>query len=47
MRQLSYRLREDVFKDPQGGICFNSTALETILKDLFGDMKMCDVQDPK
>ena len=47
MRKFYFKAREDVLMDPQGGIMFDSDALESMLKDNFGDMKMCDVEHPR
>ena len=47
MRQFYFKAREDVFKDPQGGITFHSDAYEHMIVDAFGEMKMNDVQHPK
>ena len=47
MRQFYFKAREDVFKDPHGGITFDSDAFEHMIVDAFGEMKMNDVQHPK
>ena len=47
MRQFYCKAREDVFKDPHGGITFDSDAFEHMIVDAFGEMKMNDVQHPK
>ena len=47
MRKFFFKAREDVFMDPQGGIKFDSDGLESMLKEISGDLKMCDVKHPR
>ncbi|CAI8015911.1 85/88 kDa calcium-independent phospholipase A2 [Geodia barretti] len=36
IRQLYYRLKDDVFASPRFGMAYNTSALEELLVDLFG-----------
>ena len=45
MRKFYFKARKDVFKDPQGGLKFDSKKLESMLKEIFGNKRMCDVED--
>ena len=47
IRKFFFKAREDVFMDPQGGIKFNAPGLESMLKEVLGDMKLCDVKHPR
>ena len=47
LRDFLFRAREDVFKDPKGGLSFDTDTLESMLKERFGEMKMCDVKYPR
>ena len=48
MRQFLFRAREDVFKDPRGGLVFDTDALEKMFIEVFGTtMKMSDIEYPK
>ena len=47
-RQFYFRTREDVFKDPHGGVSFDTDALEKALISVSGTtMKMSDVKHPR
>ena len=47
MRKFYFKAREDVFMDPRGGIKFDSNGLERMLEDMFGDIKMKDIEHPR
>lgn len=48
LRQLYFRMKDEVFAHDRLGFAYNTDALETILKEEFGThMTMADVQSPK
>ena len=47
IRQLYFRLKDEVFGSGRLGIGYNTKRLEEILKDEFGGMKMSDIQYPR
>ena len=47
LRQLYFRLKDDVFGKGRFGMAYNTNKLEEILKHEFGDMKMSDVNYPR
>lgn len=48
LRQLYFRLKEQVFSRSRMGYAYNSKALEELLKEELGtELRMCDVNYPK
>ena len=47
LRQLYFRLKDEVFGSGRLGLGYDTSKLEEILKSEFGDMKMSDVQYPR
>ena len=48
IRQLYFKMREEVFSSPRAGFAFNTKALEKLLQDELGtEMCMGDVKRPK
>ena len=48
LRQLYFRLKDEVFANPRGGFAYNTKALQKILQEILGTEKcMCDVTQPK
>lgn len=48
LRKFYFRARDDVFKDPTGGISFDTDGLEEMLKNAVGaEMRMSDVKYPR
>ena len=48
LRQLCFRMKDEVFANPTLGVVFDSEALEKMLIDALGtDMKMGEVKHPK
>lgn len=48
IRQLYFKLKEEVFANPNFGIGFNTDALERLLLELPGaKMRMSEVRSPK
>ena len=42
-----FRGRQDVFAVPHAGIKFDTDGYEAMLKEVSGDLKMCDVKHPR
>ncbi len=48
LRNLYFRLKEEVFSKGRVGFCYDTNKLEELLKEEFGtEMKMSDIQHPK
>ena len=48
MRQLYFKLKEQIFASPRFGFAYNTEALESLLKETLGsEIRMCDVREPK
>ena len=48
IRQLYFKMKEEVFSSPRAGLPFNTKALEKLLQDELGtEMCMGDVKQPK
>jgi len=48
LRQLYFRMREEVFSSPRAGFAFNTRALERMLQEELGsEIRMGDVKRPK
>ena len=48
LRQLFFRMKDEVFANPKFGVVFNSEALEKMLKDAIGPTKrMSEIKHPK
>ena len=47
LRQLYFRMKDEVFGRGRFGMAYNTDKLEEILKQEFGDIKMSDVQYPR
>ena len=47
LRQLMFQMKDEVFGYSRGGYACNTEALERILKEVFGDMKMDDIKYPR
>lgn len=48
LRQLYFRMKEEVFSSPRAGFAFNTRALERILQEELGsEIRMGDVKRPK
>ena len=47
IRQLFFRLKDEVFGSGRLGLGYNTKGLEEIFKNVFGDMTMSDVQYPR
>ena len=48
IRQLYFKIKEEMFSSPRAGLAFNTKALEKLLQDELGtEMCMGDVKRPK
>ena len=47
LRQLYFKMKDKVFKNDRLGFAYNTEALENILQEEFGEVKMNDVEFPK
>lgn len=48
LRELYFRLKEQIFARSRMGYAYNSKALEELLKEELGtELNMCDVEYPK
>lgn len=48
LRQLYFKLKEQIFASPRFGFAYNTEALESLLKETLGsEIRMCDVKEPK
>ena len=47
MRQFLFRACEDVFKDPRGGLVFDTDALEKMFMGVSATIRMSDIKYPR
>ena len=47
MRQLYFKMKDKVFKNERLGFSYNTDALEAILQEEFGELKMSDRDFPQ
>ena len=47
LRQLYFRMKDEIFGNARAGMAYNTEALEKILKDEMGEVSMNDVQYPR
>ena len=47
LRNLYFKLKEEVFSKGRVGFCYDSVRLEELLKEELGDLKMSDIAHPE